>query len=108
MPSSSAGTAGPRSWIDAPLEGSTIPLGPYLWSAHSTDQLRIAAVEFDVNGAVWKTDANADLTDTLLSVQERWVPPTSGSYELGVRAENTAGVWGDYTSVHVTVQSTAP
>lgn len=94
---------GPRSWIDAPLNGSTISLAPIDVVSHSTDPMKIVAVELNVNGAVIRTDPNMDTAATLATTRQQWVPPAPGDYTLQVRAQNSASVWGDYASKVVTV-----
>ncbi len=95
--------AGPQSWIDAPLDGSQLPLAPVDVISHAGDSAGIAQVEFSVNGVVISANAAPDTTKTLLTMKQQWMPQTPGSYTLRVRAQNAPGVWGDYAQAVVAV-----
>jgi hypothetical protein len=92
------------SWIDAPLNNSSLPLGLVKVISHSSDQAGIAQVELSVNGTVIRTDANQDTSQTLVVMGQDWTPSAPGTYTLQVRAQNTAGHWSDYALVNVTVE----
>lgn len=95
----------PHSWIDAPLDASTVPPNPAVEvTSHSSDPLHIVQVEFSVNGQVAQTSPNVDTSQTLVLTKQMWLPPAPGNYTLMVRAQNSAGVWGEYAQVVVTVQ----
>ncbi len=97
----------PQSWIDAPLDGSALPLAPVDVVSHSSDSNSVAVVQLSVNGIVVQSDANLDTTKTLVTMSQSWTPQTPGNYTLLVRAQNSAGVWGDYAQAVVTVQGAA-
>lgn len=99
--------AGPRSWIDAPLPGGNLPLGQIEVTSHSSDLLRIVRVELSVNGAVVRSDLNPDSQRTLATMRQQWMPSGPGNYSLTVRAQNSAGVWGDYAQTLVTIGGVA-
>lgn len=94
---------GPQSWIDAPLPGSNLPLAQFQVVSHSTDPAHIAQVELSVNGGVVRTDPNSDPSALLVTTKQQWMPPGPGNYTLAVRAQNTAGSWGDYAQAVVTI-----
>ena len=94
---------GPRTWIDAPLPNSNLPLASVEIISHSSDPLQIVQVELSVNGAVVRTDLNPDSQRTLATMRQPWMPPGPGNYTLMVRAQNSTGVWGDYATTVVTV-----
>jgi hypothetical protein len=96
----------PQSWIDAPLDGSALPLAPVEVVSHSSDSNGVAVVQLSVNGIVIQSDANLDQTKTLVTMSQAWMPQTTGNYTLLVRAQNSAGAWGDYAQAVVTVQGT--
>ncbi|HET8786791.1 MAG TPA: hypothetical protein VFM38_14215, partial [Candidatus Limnocylindrales bacterium] len=96
------------SWIDAPLDGSHLPLAPYEVVAHSADQAGIAEVLFAVNGA----DVDAAMQpgeepSRLVTSRFRWVPPDFGTYVLTVQARNTAGELGAPASATVVIADNA-
>ncbi len=103
---------GPHSWIDAPLDGTLRPPNPCAPQggscidivSHSTDPLNIAQVELSVNGQIVQTTPNSDAAQTLVVTRQQWSPPGPGNYTLTVRAQNSAGVWGDYAQAVVTIQ----
>lgn len=94
---------GPRSWIDAPLPGTNLPLAHFQVLSHSTDPAHIAQIELSVNGGVVRTDPASDLAATLVTTKQQWIPPGPGNYTLMVRAQNAAGAWGDYAQAVVTI-----
>jgi hypothetical protein len=104
----------PHSWIDAPLDGVVRPPNPCAVLgasceviSHSTDPLHIVQVELSVNGQVVQTLPNPDPSQSLVLTKQQWLPPGPGNYTLRVRAQNSAGVWGEYAQAIVTVGSTA-
>jgi hypothetical protein len=103
LPSQAATPVGPHSWIDAPQDGSTIPLAPYKIFSHSSDLDGTSQIEFDINGALLATDPSSNTGDTLVTTEQMWTPPSPGTYEIRTRARNKAGVWGDYAVIMVTV-----
>jgi len=104
----------PYSWIDAPLDGTVWPPNPCVVQdaceviSHSSDPLHIVQVELSVNGQVVQTTPNTDTTQTLVLTKQQWSPPGPGNYTLMVRAQNSAGVWGEYAQAIVTVGGTQP
>ncbi len=101
----------PYSWIDAPLDGTAWPPNPCAAQtgceviSHSSDPRHIVQVELSVNGQVVQTTPNADTSQTLVLTRQSWSPPGPGNYTLMVRAQNSAGVWGEYAQAVVTVGS---
>lgn len=53
---------GPMAWIDAPLDGSTLPLAPYEIVFHCSAPSDVAWVELSVDGAVLVSNAPPDTT----------------------------------------------
>ena len=106
---SPAGARGaPRSWIDAPLPGSTVPLGPVEVVSHSSHPEGIAQVELSVNGTVVASQASPDPGQSLVTTQQRWQPGGPGRYVLRVRARDGAGTWGASAQAEVTVKGEDP
>ena len=102
-----ASPGAPKSWIDAPLDGSRVPLAPLQVVSHSSDPLRIVQVELSVNGAAVHTAPNPDTMETLVTTKQSWSPPAPGNYTLMVRAQNSAGAWGPYAEAVVTIGASA-
>jgi hypothetical protein len=94
---------GSHAWIDAPLDGSTIPLAPYTVVMHASDIAGVAQFELSVNGAVAATIPAVDVSATFAVAQYVWQPPAPGNYALAVRAQNDPGEWGSAASALVTV-----
>jgi hypothetical protein len=95
--------AGPQAWIDAPLDGSSLPLAPLEVISHAADLAGIAQVELSVNGAVINTMPVKNTGETLVTVTQEWTPANPGNYTLQVRAQNAPGVWGGYAQAVVTI-----
>jgi hypothetical protein len=104
---------GPHTWIDAPLNGTARPPNPCAPQggscidivSHSADPLHIVQVELSVNGQIMQTTPNLDTAQTLVVTKQQWSPPGAGNYTLMVRAQNSAGVWGEYAEAIVTVEA---
>jgi hypothetical protein len=102
----------PYSWIDTPLDGTAYPPNPCAAQtgceviSHSSDPLHIVQVELSVNGQIVQNTPNADTSQTLVLTKQQWSPPGPGNYTLMVRAQNSAGVWGEYAQAIVTIGST--
>lgn len=104
FPSQSGASIGPQSWIDAPQQGSTIPLAPYKIVSHASDLGGISQIELYVNGALLATVPSSNTSDSLVTTEQLWTPPLPGTYQLQVHARSNAGVWGDYAMVTVIVE----
>lgn len=103
-----AALADATSWIDAPLDGSVLPLAPVDVVAHSADQAGIAEVIFDVDGAdVDAAVQPAAASSRLVTSRFRWVPPGFGTYVLTVRARNPAGELGAPATATVVISEDA-
>jgi hypothetical protein len=85
----------PQAWIDAPLPEMHIPLAPYEFVAHGTDQGGISQLEWKLDGdSLGIVDAK-NSTDKLATFMYLWTPPHSGTYNLQVRAKNNANKWSE-------------
>ena len=100
--------SGPQAWIDAPLDGSSLPLAPYEVVMHGSDIAGITQFEFSVNGAVLTLIPSSDQSSGLAAVTQNWSPGGPGNYTLGVRAQNTAGTWSGVAQSVVTVGGDVP
>lgn len=102
-PRSAEGQAGTRSWIDAPLDGSSLPLGPVEVVSHSTSSVGLAQIELTVDGMPATVEQVAVGQGILLTARQTWEPTAAGNYTLMVRAREPSGGWGDHAKVVVTV-----
>jgi hypothetical protein len=91
----------PQSWIDAPLDGSRLPLAAYPVVFHGSDPGGVAQGEFSVNGQVLANPGNPDAGNHLVVFRVDWIPPAPGEYTLQTRARNSSGDWSDYAAVTV-------
>jgi len=94
---------GPRAWIDAPLDGSTLPLAPYEVVFHVSAADGVAQGELSVNGQVLVMQPNPDPASFLVALYQLWVPGQPGNYTLRARAQSKGGQWSEYAVVNVTV-----
>ncbi len=97
-----------HSWIDAPLDGSHLPLGPVAIVAHASDLSPIVSMELSVNGSVIATLPNTNSGRLLAEAQQTWTPLAPGNYAIRVRAMNSSSVWGDYAESDVTIGNAPP
>jgi len=98
---SSGGVAsGPVSWIDKPHKGASLPLEPVEIISHSNDPNGVSQVEMNINGSIIAT---LPVSGFLAQASFTWNPSEPGNYVLRVRAQNTAGAWGEYTEADIQV-----
>jgi uncharacterized protein YraI len=98
-----AGGAGPRTWIDAPLDGKTLPLGPVVVRSHAASEEGTAQAALLVNGAQVRVDQAADSAGQLIEFAQPWTPSGPGNYVLQVITLNHAGAEGLSNLVHVRI-----
>ena len=94
-----------QAWIDKPLSGSSVPLGPVPVLAHATDAAGVELVELTIDGSAPMT---VDVPDPapLVSAEFSWEPVDPGIYALWVRGRSTDGSWGPPALALVTVDAT--
>jgi hypothetical protein len=89
LPSISA----PQAWIDAPLDGSSLPLAPYEIVFHAYAAGNPAAVELSINGQA--VALTAILDQPLVTVRYPWDPEHPGRYVITARTQDSEGEWSD-------------
>ncbi len=101
---------GPAAWIDAPLDGSSLPLAETQVVSHATDPSGITSFELSVNGKVLQSDpvSSDQAGNTIAHISQDWLPDKVGVYLLSVRAANKSGIYGPYAYAHVTVGAATP
>jgi hypothetical protein len=98
---------GPAAWIDAPLNGSTIPLAEVQIIVHASDPAGVSSFELSVDGQLLgNPPAEAAQTDSLAHASQIWVPAAPGTYLLEVRASSSDGDFGPPAFAQVTVGGT--
>jgi len=91
------------SWIDAPLNESTLPLAPYEIVAHGSSSNSVQALEITVNGDILSVVKNPDPAELLFSVRLNWTPLSPGEYRILARSQDTSGQWSTPAEVRVTI-----
>jgi hypothetical protein len=84
-----------QAWIDAPLPEMHIPLAPYEFVAHGTDQGGVSQLEWILDGASLGIVDAKNSADKLATFMYLWTPPHSGTYTLQVRAKSNANKWSE-------------
>lgn len=82
-----------QAWIDKPLSGSSVALGPVAILAHATDASDITQVELTIGDGPPMTVDIAEPA-TLVMAEFEWEPAESGIYLLAVRGRAGDGGWG--------------
>jgi hypothetical protein len=95
-------SSGPQAWIDAPLDGSTIPWAPYEIVAHGGGS-NISALEIRINGEIVFSLSNPSSDEPLITSNYTWQPLEPGRYLLQARTQNSAGIYSDYAEATVFV-----
>jgi hypothetical protein len=88
------GGAGPKTWIDAPLDGTTFPLGPVIVRSHAASPAGTTKVTLLVNGAQVREDSAADASQGLIEFVQNWTPTNPGDYMLQVISTDNGGNTG--------------
>jgi len=97
--------SGPHAWIDAPLNGTVLPVNTKVdIISHSNDLAGITNVELSINDVTLRTDAVPESGQVYVLMSQAWTPTEAGSYQLRVRAQTGNGGWSDYAVVTVTVE----
>ncbi len=97
-----------RAWLDSPLPGSVLPLGPVSVVAHAAHPSGIVRVELLADGVVVDAIAFGDTLSTFLVTPFVWSPPAPGPYALAVRAQSAAAGWSDAAGAGITVADGEP
>ncbi len=100
-----------QTWIDKPLDGSTIPLAPYQLLFHAASPNGVAEFEVSINGVVLDTVAptmtgsGGEEYGTLFLGKHNWIPSAPGTYLIAVRAKSSGGPYGSPAMAQVTISS---
>ena len=98
----------PQAWIDAPLPETHIPLAPYEFVAHGTDQRGVSQLEWILDGASLGIVDAKNSAEKLATFMVLWTPPGPGTYTLQVKAKNGANIWSDLDEAVFYVGNTTP
>ncbi len=83
---------GPQAWIDAPRDGSTLPVGgPVTVIAHAYAEGGVTELLFSVNGAPYQRIPPEQPGASFTEVALEWLPEEPGEYTLGVTTYDAAG-----------------
>jgi hypothetical protein len=97
-----------QTWLDKPLNNSSILNEPYNLVFHAASTNGISEFEVSVDGVV-ETNVAPQTTGpggggtTLFQAEHMWTPPGLGSYLISVRSMNGAGDYGPSAQAYVTV-----
>ena len=92
------------SWIDAPLNDSTLPLAPYEIVLHGSGPDTVEALEITINGEIFGVVNNPDPGELLFTVKLDWSPLSAGEYLIQARSQNTGGQWSDPANARVVIK----
>jgi len=92
---------GPTTWLDRPLDNSSVPLAPLPILAHASDSSGVSQFIFEVNDAT-VAEVTAD-GSRLGDASFEWNPPAPGTYKISVHAVNSDGDTGSIATARVTV-----
>jgi len=94
-----------QAWIDAPLDGMSLPLAPYTIVFHASGPQGVKLMEVSINGQVLASLSNPIPSQGLVHLEQVWQPPSPGRYVIRVRAQNSAGTWSDPDEVAVLIEA---
>jgi hypothetical protein len=94
-------TQGPSAWLDQPLDGARLPLGPREITAHGSDLDGVTSLEFYVDGTLL---VSAPVGGSVLEhATIGWNPSRPGVYTISARATDSQGNTGLESVAVVTV-----
>lgn len=83
---------GPQTWIDAPVNGSSVPVGASIKVlAHAYAPEGVAEVLLSVNGAAYRRNPPKQPGSTFSEATLEWFPQQEGDYVLQVTAFSQSG-----------------
>ena len=85
-----------------------IPLAPYEFVAHGTDQGGISQLEWILDGTSLGIVDAKNSAEKLATFMYLWTPPGPGTYTLQVRAKTSANKWSDLDEAVFFVGDTTP
>lgn len=98
LPSPPFGAVNPQTWIEFPLEGRILPMGPVPLVAYGSDPRSVVQIDLRVNGQVLPAGQLRGMDATggyrLVRLDYTWQPSAEGQYILEARAHNSAGTYG--------------
>lgn len=95
--------SGPRAWIDAPMDGSSVALGtPVPVVSHAYAKEGVAEVLLSVNGQAYQR-SKTDRTGSFGKAEHEWNPQQEGDYVLEVKALTANGATSPSAAVRVRV-----
>jgi hypothetical protein len=91
----------PQTWLDRPLDNSTIPLAPFIIQAHASDSNGVVSFEFYVDDTLLSSVGGNG--NRLSEAFFEWTPPEPGIYTVKARAINVGSSAGGYATSRITV-----
>src|SRR5512140_1322890 len=83
---------GAQTWIDAPVDGSSVPVGtPVAILAHAYAPEGVAEVLLSVNGAAYRRNPPVQPGGTFSEAKLEWFPQQEGDYVIQVTAFSSSG-----------------
>jgi hypothetical protein len=98
-------TQGPATWLDQPLDGARLTLGPQEVTAHASDPDGVASLEFYVDGTLLVSSPSGG--GVLEHSTVGWNPSRPGVYTVSTRATDGQGNVGAAAKAVVTVGEVA-
>ena len=96
-------SVGPTAWIDSPVNGAHLPLGPVALIGHAYDTVSVAGFEWSVNGTVINNQPTYSNNGKLYNGHAAWTPTEAGKYTLSMRALSASNTWSEPVSVVIEI-----
>jgi hypothetical protein len=98
--------AGPRVWIEVPVEGLRVPMGqPVRIEGHAAYRGGITHVEIWVDGELYLVVETPSTKGNLVRFEQSWTPPSAGEYVIQAVAVGMDGVISAPNSVRLVVEA---
>lgn len=95
-----------NAWFDSPVTGSTLSAGQIEIVFHGSMPAGVETLELSANDQIIDTTSFEESKSSLASRRYIWEPEKGGDYTLKVRAQDTAGNWGNPAEIEVHVIQT--
>ena len=102
MPSLPA-SSGSHTWIEFPLDGSSLPMGPVTLVVYAADTQGVSQIDVRMNGQALPSGAprplTADGSSRLVRLDLPWQPPAEGTYFFQAAGQGSSGGPGQSTMI---------
>jgi len=98
---------GVEAGIDSPPDGANLNMEPVEIAYRASCPDGIAAVELSIDGEAVNSFSSPASDQEVVALKYTWYPTAAGSHTIRVRAQNSAGLWSDFSASTVNIAGEA-